>query len=395
LLGHKVAQVVEHFAFAPDSHDGKALQHILGSLPRDELFQASVPELIRIVTGIFGLQERPRVRFLWRRDPFRRFYSCLIFVPREKYNTQVRERIEHVIREAFSAFSLESQVQIAQSNLAHLHIVARTLPNDERRIDVAGIERQIAAAVRSWADAFKAALLARYDEAYALTLYEKYGPAFPAAYREDFSAETAAFDVSFLEAVEKDPARLHLDIYRPDPRRRDKFFLKIYRGGNAIPISDLLPMLENMGLRVIAERPYQLDFSIAARGWIQDLELELRSTATAKFESLAAEIKRTFTAVWTGRMDNDSLNRLTVFAGIPWQLIVVVRAYCRYLLQTGLPFSQGYIADVLSRHAAVARLLDRPVRRALRPAIAAAARTRALAPRCEAARRARGGRGLG
>ncbi|MGA2779432.1 MAG: NAD-glutamate dehydrogenase [Steroidobacteraceae bacterium] len=378
LLGHKVALVVEHFAFAPDSHDGKALQHILGSLPRDELFQASVPELIRIATGIFGLQERPRVRFLWRRDPFRRFYSCLIFVPREKYNTQVRERIEHVIREAFSAFSLESQVQIAQSNLAHLHVVARTLPNDERRIDVAGIERQIAAAVRSWADGFKAALLARYDEAYALTLYEKYEPAFPAAYREDFSAETAAFDVSFLEAVEKDPAQLHLDLYRPDPRRRDKFFLKIYRGGNAIPISDLLPMLENMGLRVIAERPYQLDYSIAARGWIQDLELELRSTATAKFEALDAEIKRTFTAVWTGRVDNDSLNRLTVFAGIPWQLIVVVRAYCRYLLQTGLPFSQGYISDVLSRHAAVARLLTDLFVARFDPAIAAAARTRAL-----------------
>ena len=378
LLGHKVTQVAEHFTFAPDSHDGKALQHILGSLPRDELFQASVPDLIRIVTGIFGLQERPRVRFLCRRDPFRRFYSCLVFVPREKYNTQVRERIEQVIREAFSAFSLESQVQIAQSNLAHLHIVARTLPHDERHVDTAAIERQISAAVRSWADMFKTALLARFDEASALNLYDKYGPAFPAAYREDFSAETAASDVSFLEAVEKDPARLHLDIYRPDARRRDEFFLKIYRGGNAIPISDLLPMLENMGLRVIAERPYQLDISVASKGWIQDLELELRSTATPKFESLAAEIKHTFTAVWTGRMDNDSLNRLTLCAGVPWQLIVVMRAYCRYLLQTGLPFSLGYIADVLVRHATVARLLTDLFVARFNPAISPPVRTRML-----------------
>ncbi len=379
LLGHKVAQVAEHFAFAPDSHDGKALQHIFGSLPRDELFQASVPELIRIVTGIFGLQERPRVRFLWRRDPFHRFYSCLVFVPREKYNTQVRERIEHVIREAFSAFSLESQVQIAQSNLAHLHIVARTLPTDERRVDVAGIERQIAAAVRSWTDAFKASLLARFDEAYALQLYDKYGPAIPAAYQEDFSADTAAFDVSFLEAVEKEPNRLHLDIYRPDPRRRDKFFLKIYRSGTAITISDLLPMLENMGLRVIAERPYQINFSIASSAWIQDLELELGSTSTAKFESLAAEIKASLTAVWTGRMDSDSLNRLTLCAGVPWQLVVVIRAYCRYLLQTGLPFSQGYIAEVLTHHPTVARLLADLFVARFDPAIAPAQRTRLLA----------------
>src|SRR6202522_4672987 len=126
VLRHKVSQVVAHFALAPDSHDGKARQHILKSFPRDDLFQASVTELNRIVTGIFGLQERPRVRVLLRRDPFHRFYSCLVFVPREKYNTQVRQRIEKVIREAYSAFGMESQVQIAESNLARIHIVART-----------------------------------------------------------------------------------------------------------------------------------------------------------------------------------------------------------------------------------------------------------------------------
>ncbi len=126
LVRHKVSQVVQHFALAPDSHDGKALQHILESFPRDELFQASVPDLIRLVTGIFGLQERPRVRLLLRRDPFRRFYSCLVFVPREKYNTQVRQRIERVIGDALPASSMESQVQIAESNLARIHIVART-----------------------------------------------------------------------------------------------------------------------------------------------------------------------------------------------------------------------------------------------------------------------------
>src|SRR5450631_781490 len=140
LVRHKVAQVVLHFALAPDSHDGKALHHILESFPRDELFQANVPELNRIVTGIFGLQERPRVRLLLRRDPFRRFYSCLVFVPREKYNTQVRQRIERVIGEAFSAISMESQVQIAESNLARIHIVARTLPREAVRSDTDKLE---------------------------------------------------------------------------------------------------------------------------------------------------------------------------------------------------------------------------------------------------------------
>ena len=379
VLRHKVAQVVEHFALAPDSHDGKALQHILESFPRDELFQASVAELNRIVTGIFGLQERPRVRVLLRRDPFRRFYSCLVFVPREKYNTQVRQRIENVIRDAFCAFGMESQVQIAESNLARIHIVARTSPSEEIRIDADALERRVAAAVRSWADGFKAALLSRLDEAYALQLFEKYAQAFPAAYTEDFLGDAAALDVSFLEAVQKEPDRLHLDIYRPDSRRKDKFFLKIFRNQDAIPISDLLPMLENMGLKVIAERPYELEFPAGRRAWIQDLELLMQASTVPQFDSLEREIKSTFAAVWTGRMDNDSFNQLTLSAGIAWRIVIVMRAYCRYLLQTGLPFSQGYIAQVLVNNAAIARLLADLFEARFNPAIAPAARQSSLA----------------
>ena len=379
LLRHKVAQVIEHFALAPDSHDGKALQHILESFPRDELFQASIAELTRIAAGIFGLHERPRVRVLLRRDPFRRFYSCLIYVPREKYNTQVRERIERVIRDAFAATNLESQVQIAESNLARIHIVARTLPTDETRLDAEALENRVAAAVRSWMDSFKAALLARFDEAYALQLFATYAQAFPAAYTEDFNGDSAALDVSFLEALEKEPARLHLDIYRTDPRRKDKLFLKIFRGQDAIPISDLLPMLENMGLKVMAERPYELELQGAKRAWIQDLELLMQSPAAIPFEALDHEIKSAFTAVWTGRMDNDSFNQLTLSAGVPWRIVTVLRAYCRYLLQTGLPFSQGYIAHVLVNHPLSSRLLGDLFIARFDPALGAAVRSKSLA----------------
>jgi glutamate dehydrogenase len=354
MVRHKVAQVVQHFNLAADSHDGKALQHILETFPRDELFQASVPELNRVVTGIFGLQERPRVRLLLRRDPFRRFHSCLVFVPREKYNTLVRQRVERVVSETFAAFSMESQVQIAESNLARIHIVART-PPETPRVDLDELELRIAAAVRSWFDAFKSALFARFDEAYALELFATYAQAFPAAYTEDFSGEAAALDVSFLEAVEKEPQRLHLDIYRPEPRRKDRFFLKIFRGRDAIPISDLLPMLENMGLKVIAERPYELEIPGGRRAWIQDLELVMQMPTVIKFEALDREIKSAFTAVWTGRMDSDGFNQLTLTTGVPWRLVTVLRAYCRYLLQAGLPFSQGYIAQVLVSNTALAR----------------------------------------
>ncbi len=379
VLRHKVAQVVAHFALAPDSHDGKALQHILESFPRDELFQASVGELNRVVTGIFGLQERPRVRVLLRRDAFRRFYSCLVYVPREKYNTQVRQRIEKVIRDAFSATGMESQVQIAESNLARVHIVARS-PADSARVDTDALERRVAAAVRSWSDGFKAALLSRLDEAYALQLFDKYAQAFPAAYTEDFNGDAAALDVSFLEAVEREPARLHLDIYRRETRRKDKFFLKIFRDQDAIPISDLLPMLENMGLKVIAERPYQLDYPSGRHAWIQDLELEMRSAAVmSNFEEFDREVKSAFTAVWIGRMDNDGFNQLTLSAGVPWRQVIVLRAYCRYLLQTGLPFSQVYIAQVLVNNPRLARALADLFVTRFDPAASAAARPAAVA----------------
>ena len=380
LVRHKVSQVVQHFALAPDSHDGKALQHILESFPRDELFQASVPDLIRLVMGIFGLQERPRVRLLLRRDPFRRFYSCLVFVPREKYNTQVRQRIERVIGAALAAISMESQVQIAESNLARIHIVVRTEPSELARIDGDALERQVALAVRSWADDFKAALLARFDEATALRLFDAYAPAFPAAYTEDFAGEAAAHDTTFLEAAANEPQRLHLDIYRPDARQKQKFFLKIFRvHADAIPLSDLLPMLENMGLKVIAQRPYGIEFARGGRAWIQDLELVIQGNVLSKFEELAAEIKSAFTAVWTGRMDSDSFNQLTLSAGIPWRIVVVLRAYCRYLLQTGLPFSQGYIAQVLVNNPGIARdAADLFIAR-FDPALADTARKSALA----------------
>jgi glutamate dehydrogenase len=379
LVRHKVAQLIQHFALAPDSHDGKTLQHILESFPRDELFQASVPELNKVVTGIFGLQERPRVRLLLRRDPFRRFYSCLVFVPREKYNTMVRQRVERVARDAFDAVSMESQVQIAESNLARLHIVVRTPAVETERVDADALELLIAAAVRSWADVFKSALFARFDEAYALELFAGYSQAFPAAYTEDFSGDAASLDVSFLEAVQKDPERLHLDIYRPEPRRKDKFFLKIFRAQDAIPISDLLPMLENMGLEVIAERPYELEFPGGRRAWIEDLELVMQNPSAIKLDALDREIKSAFVAVWTGRMDSDGFNQLTLTTGIPWRTVIVLRAYCRYLLQAGLPFSQGYIAQVLVNHTLLARAFADLFAARFDPRLSAAKRRASLA----------------
>ncbi len=185
--------------------------------------------------------------------------------------------------------------------------------------------------------------------------------------------------MSFLEALEDDPARLQLETYRADAKRKERVYLKIYRRRDAIPVSDLVPMLENMGLRVIAERPYELECAGERRGWIQDLELEIPPAAQAKFESLAGDIKSAFVAVWSGKMDNDSLNRLTLHAGVPWRIVNVIRAYCRFLLQTGLPYSQGYIAQVLIENPRAARQLADLFVARFEPRLSPAARRSSLA----------------
>ena len=271
------------------------------------------PTSIRIVTGIFGLQERPRVRLLLRRDPFRRFYSCLVFVPREKYNTQVRQRIERVIGEAFAAFGMESQVQIAESNLARIHIVARTLPTEAARID---------AAAHRAARRGRRALLGRFIQDRAAGALRRGVCAeavrdlcagFPAAYTEDFQGDAAALDVTFLEAADKEPQRLHLDIYRPEPRPQGQVFPEdLPRPGCDSDFGSAADAREHgaEGDRRTAVRA-RVPGRTAAPGF-RTSSSSSRARRWTNSKSLEREIKSAFTAVWTGRMDNDSFNRLTL-----------------------------------------------------------------------------------
>ena len=175
--------------------------HVLETYPRDELFQTSIQDLVSIVRGIVNLYERQQVRLFVRRDAFRRFYSCLIYVPRDRYNTQVRQRIEAIVREDFRGTAIESQVQLSDSVLARLHLLVRTDPHDPHRADTALIEERITAAVRTWADGFKDALLGRYDEATALQLFARYASQFSPAYQDDTSSQLAVDDLNALEPL--------------------------------------------------------------------------------------------------------------------------------------------------------------------------------------------------
>jgi glutamate dehydrogenase len=378
VLSGKLAEVVKRFRLAADSHDAKAVLHALETFPRDELFQATVAELVHIVRGTVNLYERALVRVFLRRDEFERFYSCLVYVPRDRYNTDVRGRIESILRTELGGREVETQVQLSESTLARLHVVVRTDPPMRRGIDVARIERAIAAAATTWADRLRAALATRMDEAAALAVSSRFTRMFPAAYTEDVEPQAALADIADLQALEREPRQLRLSLHRPERQRLERVHLKVVKLGDPVPISDILPMMENFGLRVIAERPYELAWAEGHTAWIQDFELEHRDGGRIDIERIDPLFREGFIAVWCGDVENDGFNRLLLSAGLAVREIVVLRAYCRYLVQTGIPFSQAYMERVLGKNPGIARNLYRLFAAQLDPRAAARMRPERL-----------------
>ncbi|HUK01808.1 MAG TPA: NAD-glutamate dehydrogenase [Steroidobacteraceae bacterium] len=376
VLGHKVREVAQSFGVAPGSHDAKAVQHVLETYPRDELFQASIAELVHTVRGVVNLYERDLVRVFVRRDAFERFYSCLIYVPRDRYNTAVRFRIETILREALGGRDVETQVQLSESTLARLHSVVRSEGPARRRVDIAALEQAIDAAATTWEDRLGELLAARISEPAALATARHFAQGFPAAYTEDVEPAEAIADIAHLQALDADPQSLRLAVHRPPGQIASRVHLKIVKFGEPVPISDALPMMENFGLRVIAERPYELTWPRAPTAWIQDFELEHREGTRIDIQRIDARLREAFLAVWRGQVENDGFNRLLLAADLSAREIVVLRAYCRYLLQTGVAFSQAYMERVLSANASIARTLYRLFALQLDPAAPRRPRTR-------------------
>jgi glutamate dehydrogenase len=368
VLRRKVERVIEHFGLDPGGHDGKAVLNVLETYPRDELFQAGIADLIRIVRGVVNLYERRTVRLLVRRDPYHRFYSCLVYVPRDRYNTEVRQRIEQIARAGFAGTGVESHAQISGSSHARLHVVVRTDPGRRHHADFPEIERRIAEAALTWADRLRELLTERRGEAAGLALAGRYGHAFPLAYQEDVAPGEVLGDLADLEALRQQPQALQLNLHRPAGQKPQRVHLKIVKLGDPVPISDVLPMLENFGLRVISERPYELAWPEGGAAWIQDFELEQRDGLIVDIARVQGNFREGFTAAWSGAVENDGFNRLLLGAELSARQIVMLRAYCRYLLQTGVPFSQAYMERALGANAGIARNLVRLFQRRFEPA---------------------------
>ncbi|WP_282697469.1 NAD-glutamate dehydrogenase [Streptomyces sp. CC208A] len=365
VVKRKVQEVLAGAGFSPNSHDGRDLLQILETYPRDELFQTPVDQLQSIATSVLYLQERRRLRLYLRQDEYGRYYSALVYLPRDRYTTRVRLRIIEILKEELGGTSVDFTAWNTESILSRLHFVVRVEPGTVLAkltdADVERIEGRLVEAARSWADGFGEALNAELGEERAAELLRRYGNAFPEGYKADHSPRAAVADLVHLEALTASGKDFALSLYEPVAAGPGERRFKIYKVGDQISLSAVLPVLNRLGVEVTDERPYELRCADRTHAWIYDFGLRMPAS-TGNGGDYAGDDARerfqeAFAATWTGAAENDNFNSLVLSAGLTWREAMVLRAYAKYLRQAGSPFSQDYMEDTLRNNVHTTRLL--------------------------------------
>src|SRR5437762_2363202 len=357
LLRRKTADVFARAGVAPGSHAGKALVNILETYPRDELFQIGTDDLLYTAMGILHLGDRQRFRLFVRRDPFERFVSCLIYAPRENYTTELRQKWQAILMQAFNGTSSEFYVHLSESVLARIQIIVRTQPGHIPAFDVRELESRLVAAARRWDDDLKTALIDAQGEARGNELLRQFGGAFPPGYRDEFAARAAVPDIEMMAKL-SDEQPIAMNLYRPLEAAPGTLRFKLLRRGEPLTLSASLPMLEHMGMKVLDEHPHRVAPQGSAPIWIHDFGLlGVGVDAEVEVDALHQVFEDAFGAVLRGDVENDDFNRLVVAARMAAQEIVVLRAYAKYMRQIGFALSQTFIETTLAAHADIARLL--------------------------------------
>ncbi len=370
LLSEKVDTVLRRSGLPRDSHDAKALLEILESYPRDSLFQISADELAEIALGILSLGERQRVRLFVRRDPLGRFADCLLFLPRDRAGAASRARITEIMLEAFGAEQIDRTMQVSESVLVRMHLIVRTPRGVPDGIDIPALESRLADAVRDWEDRLAQALGEAWGPDRAERAAERFAGAFPPAYRDERSARSAVRDIGRIEELggRDEPV---IVLYRPGdegdegdergegdgggegdgegPAMRCKLFSR-----TAVSLSDVLPIFEHLGARVVDERPYEITPAGGESVWMYDFGLRAEREDV---EEIRGRFEEAFLAVWRGDAEDDGFGALVLDAGLDAEQIAVLRAVARYLRQAGISYSDAYMERTLNSHPDVARML--------------------------------------
>lgn len=375
-LRQKVEQILDRSGLDPQGHNGKALIHILNTYPRDDLFQIGADQLYTISRGILLLAERLRTAlFVWH-DPFNRFVSCLVYTPREHFDTTLRKRFISLLEQGWQGKVNGFSTGFTDSPLVRLQVTI-LLGAGSHTPDLAALEKKLISAARGWDDHFIDTTMALYGYERGLELRNRYAQAFPGIYRGNVAPERAGSDLAFLESVQGDrPIALTLHAIEGMPHQMQ---LRMFHRDTPLVLSDILPRLENMGLRIISEVPYGITPKTGAPVWISELLAESRDGNPIELNQVSEAFTTSFYRLWDGNLEDDRFNQLVLRLGLDWREVSILRAYGKYLQQARFHPTPSFIRDTLAAHPAIALMFVRLFEAKFNPARPDAAAAAALA----------------
>ncbi|NUS73332.1 MAG: NAD-glutamate dehydrogenase [Corynebacteriales bacterium] len=354
VISRKAEEVIQRSGLSMRSYSGKDLLSILETYPRDELFQVRTEELFDTVMSVLQLQGKRSLRLFARRDMYGRFVSCMVYLPRDRYNTRTRIKMQEVLVKAFDGVGVDYTARVSEGTLARVRFVVRVEPHSTMDdVDVPALQAKLIEVTRWWEEDFSDALLEAMPSDEARRLFDTYAQAFGEGYKAETRVTTAVADVLRLDQLtEKGQIAVHL--HANDEKSDDEILFTIYQRGDGMPLSQVLPVLQSLGVRVLHERPYQVDDR-----WVYEYGLALApgTEEDLDLQQVGRAVEDAFTACWRGDAEVDGFNELVLKAGLTWDQIVVLRAYARYFQQAGTRYSQNYMQQALAKHPNIARAL--------------------------------------
>ncbi|UZE97582.1 NAD-glutamate dehydrogenase [Alkalimarinus alittae] len=346
LLRRKTADVIARSGLNLADYGGKELDQILSVYPRDELFQINSDELFDVAMGILYVQERRKIRLFMREDAYGRFVSCLVYVPKEIYDTDLRRKMEKVLVEAVNGIDIDFITFFSESVLARTQFNIRVNPEESRELNVAELQDKIIAIAQSWQDGLTEALYEAHGEELANRYIHLYQNAFRSSYKEVFSPRRAVIDIDHIAAVSEGKA-LSMSFYRALEEDDKTIHFKLFHANQPVTLSDVLPIFENMGFRVIGEHPFETTDRTGKRVWIHDFTLSTYSNQVVDIHKVRDIFEQLFEKVWHGEAESDPFNRLVLAAYLNWRQIAMLRSYARYMRQLRVSNSQQFISNTL------------------------------------------------
>ena len=327
-IRRKVDVIKQRSGFDSSAHLGKELAQVLEVLPRDDLFQTPVDDLFNTALSIVQIQERNKIRVFLRRDPYGRFCYCLAYVPRDVYSTETRMKIQQVLMERLQATDCEFWTFFSESVLARVQFILRVDPKNKTQIDPVLLEKEVIQACRSWKDDYASLMVESLGEAQGTNVLAEFPGGFPAGYRERFAPHSAVVDMQHLLSLSNDKP-LVMSFYQPLAQGDQQLHCKLYHADTPLPLSDVLPILENLGLRVLGEFPYKLRRADGREFWIHDFAFTYAEGLDVDIQQLNDTLQDAFIHIVGGDAENDAFNRLVLTTAMPWRDVALLRAYAR------------------------------------------------------------------